>query len=782
MRNVNLFRGLHKPTPALLFNCLVSGGLLFVLSIEVRGHRVTRLERDVFQLINNLPNAVEPFLATVMLFGSYVAVFAAALGAVLLRRRRLALEFLVAGNIAYYSAIAVKLIVARQRPGELLRDIKIGEILGGTLGYPSGHMAVATALGFTVARAVPKRFRRYAWSALFVVGFARIYVGAHLPVDVVGGFLVGWLAYCLTQLAVGQQRPAKSLTHLRVVLREKGIEITQLNYLSGDARGSIPLHAKTAQGQEFFVKIISNEQRDADWLYKLYRRVLYRNIEDEVPFLTAKQKSEYEAYLSLLAERAGVRTPHLLLSATDEDGNELLVQEFIRGTTLDRVTPQTLDPGALADVWQQVASLHRAGIAYRDLRAANIVMHGSSAHIVDLSSAEENASEDQQARDTVELLVTTAYLTSAAMTVSAAREIIGCPALAGSLPYLQRAPLSRAARKRLERQPGLLDELRTEIMQQCDAKPAKPAQFSRLTRKNLVTLVMLGLAVHFFLPQLDQVHTALRDIVRANPLWVLCSAVASAGSYLLSALVFRSAVQARLPLKPTIMVQVANSFANPLAPGSLGGVALSIRFLQKQGLPTVAASTAVAIVRLAGVISALALLPVLVLFARRTHVQVVSPRKGLVILLVVVGLLLLVAGVSAIPKLRHRGRSVIRQAAGNLRSFVTSRRAPQLFVLSLALTLTYGACLYFALLAVGVSPSIPHVLLVSILGEGIGATAPTPGGVGATEAAMASGLVIVGVPSGAAIAGVLIYRLMSFWLPMAPGFVLFRRLSKQGCL
>jgi undecaprenyl-diphosphatase len=642
-------------------------------------------------------------------------------------------------------------------------------------------VAVATALGFILARALPKRYRRVVWGSVFVVGLARIFVGAHLPVDVAGGFLVGWLAYCLTQLALGQQRPAKSLIHLREVLAEKGIEITQLNFLTGDARGSIPVHAKTAAGADLFVKIVSNEQRDADWLYKLYRRVVYRDIEDEVPFLTAKQKSEHEAYLGLLAERAGVRTPRLQLTATDEDGNTLLVQEFITGTALDRVAEQTLDTAALADVWRQVAALHRAGIAHRDLRGANIVIRDSNAYIVDLGFATENASEDEQARDLVELLVTTGHLATAATTVSIARQIIGCPALSRTLPYLQRAPLSRAGRKRLDQRPGLLDELRNEIMHQCAAEPAKPARFVRLTRKNLLTLLVLGLAVHFFLPQIGQVHAALRAIVHTNPLWLLGSALASAATYLFSAWLFRSAAPITLPPKPTIVVQVANSFANRLAPGSLGGIALSVRFLQKEGLPALTASTTVAIIRLAGVISSLAILPLLLLSARHTQLRVQPPRHTLAILLVVLGLLLLVASALAVPKLRRRGRSAVRQSVNVLRSLVTSRRAPQLLLLALAVTLAYGACLYFALLAVRTSPSIPHVLLVSVLAEGVGAAAPTPGGVGATEAAMVSGLLLVGVPSGSAIAGVLTYRLLSFWLPMAPGFVAFRWLSKHDC-
>jgi undecaprenyl-diphosphatase len=141
---------------------------------------------------------------------------------------------------------------------------------------------------------------------------------------------------------------------------------------------------------------------------------------------------------------------------------------------------------------------------------------------------------------------------------------------------------------------------------------------------------------------------------------------------------------------------------------------------------------------------------------------------------------LLITVVLAVPKLRRRGGAIAREVGSDLRAFATSGRVLRLLVLSFALTFAYGACLYFALLAVGLAPAIAHVLLVSIAGEGVGSAAPTPGGVGAVEAAMVSGLVIFGVPTAAAIAAVLIYRAMSFWLPIVPGFLAFQRLGTKG--
>ncbi|MFD6262950.1 lysylphosphatidylglycerol synthase domain-containing protein [Micromonospora chalcea] len=107
-----------------------------------------------------------------------------------------------------------------------------------------------------------------------------------------------------------------------------------------------------------------------------------------------------------------------------------------------------------------------------------------------------------------------------------------------------------------------------------------------------------------------------------------------------------------------------------------------------------------------------------------------------------------------------------------------------LVVASTALTLTYGLCLYLALIAAGPVPlaHLPPVILVSLVGEGVSSAAPTPGGLGATEAALVSGLLLYGVPLDAAIAGTLIYRLATFWLPVPPGYLAFRLLTRRRLL
>ncbi len=776
----------HRPSPALLVNLALSAVLLVAASLLIRHHPVAAWERDLFTLLNRLPSGATPVLAAVMQVGSYLAVFVAVAVAALLRRFAVARDLLLAGNLAYWLAVVNKLAVARQRPAGLLADVLVHDTITGSLGYPSGHVAVATALALVAARAGGPRWRRLMWAVIVVVAVARVHVGAHLPLDAVGGFLVGWLAVCLTRLVVGEVGPERSAASLRRALRRRGLDVTRLEPLIGDARGSWPWRALTADGRPLFVKLSGGQQRDADWAYKLYRRLRFRHVADEPPYLSAKQQSEHETYLTLLAERAGVRVPEVVTTATLPGGDAVLVQEFVDAAPL-RSTVGPLPLAAVADVCRQVALLHRAGIAHRDLRAANILLAGRTAHLVDLGFGVDGAPADQQARDLVELLVALAGRVDPAAVVDVAMAQLGAAQVADSLPYLQRPVLSRAGHDALRRTPTLLQELRGEILRRCPERERRLARVGRITPRGILLLVALGLLVYVLLPQVGEVRTALRLMLHAHPAALAATLLGSVATYLLSAFVLRLAAANRIPLGETTVVQVAASFANRLAPGSVGGAALSVRYLHQKGFGTAESATAVAVSRTAGVVSVALLLPVLLPFARQPvrTLEHAATSKALPLLLGVLVVLLVAAALLAVPRLRRQGRAVARQSLDALRALPRQHRLSRLVGAALALTLAYGLSLYFGLLAVGEPISLallPPVILVSVVGEGVASAAPTPGGLGATEAALVSGLLLYGVPVDTAVAGVLVYRLATFWLPAPFGYVALRWLAHRRLL
>nr|WP_030498910.1 lysylphosphatidylglycerol synthase domain-containing protein [Micromonospora purpureochromogenes] len=774
----------HRPSPALLVSLTVSACLLAALSAAVRSHRVPRWEQDLLALLNHLPAGLTPVLVLVMQVGSYPAVFVAAAAAVIARRIGAAWTLLLAGNLAYWLAAAVKATVARQRPAALFTDVVLRETITGRLGYPSGHVAVATALALVAARAGGPRWRRAAWVVIGLVAVARIHVGAHLPIDVAGGVLVGWLAVCLTRLVVGEVGPQRSVPALRATLRRRGIEVASLAPIHGDARGSQPWQAVTTGGRRLFVKVTGGEQRDADWVYKLYRRMRYRHVADAPPYLSARQQSEHETCLTLLAARAGVRVPAVVTTAAAPGGDAVLVQEFIDAAPLHAVVGP-VPPAAVRDAWEQVARLHRAGIAHRDLRAANVLVGRDHVYLVDLGFGADDASAEQRARDVVELMVALSSRVDPAGVVAAAIDRLGVGAVADSVPFLQPAVLSRAGRTALRARPGMLDSLRQEILRRSPDRDRPAAKVVRISRRTVLELLVLGLVVHLLLPQLGEIRTAVGLIVHANPVAVAATVLGSALTYLLSGLVLRLATAGRVPLGETTVVQVAASFANRLAPGSLGGAALSLRYLHQKGLVAADAGTAVAVSRAAGMFSVVVLLPVLLPFARQpARILTHDAARALPLLLGALAVLLVLAGVLAVPRVRRRGRAAAGQVVTALRELRHQHGLRWLVVASTALTLTYGLCLYLALIAAGPVPlaHLPPVILVCLVGEGVSSAAPTPGGLGATEAALVSGLLLYGVPLDAAVAGTLIYRLATFWLPVPPGYLAFRLLTRRRLL
>jgi membrane-associated phospholipid phosphatase len=130
-----------------------------------------------------------------------------ALVAFAFRRIRLGLAMLMAGVGVYLVAKLVKGLVDRGRPGAVLDGIYHREVFEeGSLGFPSGHAAVATALTFVVWRHLGPRWGVAALALAIVVMIGRMYVGAHLPLDLVGGAALGAVAASIANVAVPPDR------------------------------------------------------------------------------------------------------------------------------------------------------------------------------------------------------------------------------------------------------------------------------------------------------------------------------------------------------------------------------------------------------------------------------------------------------------------------------------------------------------------------------------------------------------------------------------------------
>lgn len=180
-------------------------GLLGVAATAsvVRRDRVGRREVLAFRAVNELPDgALAPPVWLVMQGGALGAVPAAALLARLEGHPRLAVRLLTGGTAAWVLAKGVKAFVQRPRPVVLLPATRRRGREAVGLGYVSGHAAVAVALASAALPELGPRGRAAALGVVPVIGLARLYVGAHLPLDVVGGAAVGLAADAAAALLV----------------------------------------------------------------------------------------------------------------------------------------------------------------------------------------------------------------------------------------------------------------------------------------------------------------------------------------------------------------------------------------------------------------------------------------------------------------------------------------------------------------------------------------------------------------------------------------------------
>ena len=160
-------------------------------AVLARRDRVGTREEMAFRRVNGLPDGLFPAVWPVMQLGNLAAAPVAAAVASKTGHRSLATRLLLAGSSSWALSKAVKRGVGRPRPAALLPGTHCRGREQTGYGYLSGHAAVATALGVATFPHLRWRGRLPALAAVPVVGLCRLYVGAHLPLDVVGGASMG---------------------------------------------------------------------------------------------------------------------------------------------------------------------------------------------------------------------------------------------------------------------------------------------------------------------------------------------------------------------------------------------------------------------------------------------------------------------------------------------------------------------------------------------------------------------------------------------------------------
>ena len=534
-----------------------------------------------------------------------------------------------------------------------------------------------------------------------------------------------------------------------------------------------------------FIKVLGSDQRDADLLYRAYRFIRLREVGDTRPAASLIQAVEHQALAAVMAERAGVAVPAVRQVIKTGDGSALLVMDRVDGSALDQIPVQRLSDTMLRKLWEQADRLHRARIAHRSLRAANIVADGTGQPwVVDFSFSELGATPRQMALDTAELLASLAAIIGADRAVATAAAVIGPDGMAAAVPLLQPLALSAGTRRAVGRQDGLLTRTRAAAAATSGREDQELARIQRVRPRTLLAIAAAAGAYYYLLPELAKVGNPWQAVQSANWAWVPLVIALSAVTYLASAVALMGAIPQRIRLWPTVLAQGASSFINRVSPANVGGMALNARYLQKSGVEPTAGVAAVGVNSLAGAVVHLILIVIFFAWSSRRLDQVFKlPSTStllaiLAVILAVIGILLATrpgrrfASGTLVPGLRSAAASLSRvaQNPGKMTMLVGG---------STLITLAYIAGLAASVEAFGGGPGFVVIGAVYLGGAALAAAAPTPGGIGAIEAALIAGLTGVGMANGPAVSAVLLYRLATYWLPVAPGWLCWRVLQRR---
>ena len=759
--------------------------LFAVAAMALASDTVNGFERDLITFFSFLSPAVERVVAG----GLQVLVALVSLGLLLVpivRRRWRVLLALVAGIILSGGLmLLIERVLDRDIPSELLDQVTERAGIAHSGAGSTVSIAQLVAMMLIVSPLVARRWRRaFGWILVAVV-LARTTVAAHPPANVfvalpLGVFVGAGMVYLFGRPSGGAKTNA-----IRAALITSGLAVASVKPAKVDSRGSTPYFATLDDGTGLFVKIVGQDNRAAGLLFWVYRSLRLKNIGDQRPYSTLRRGVEHEAFLSLLARDIGIRTPRVRAVANVGPDALLQATELITGRSLDSLAAEEVGDELLIDIWKQVALLRSNRVAHRDLRLANIfVADDGKPWLIDFGFAEVAPEDEILDADIAQLLASMATLVGSARAVDSALAALGPEALGRATSRLQMPALAGATQSALKNQQGLLDELLDTATERSGVSIVVPAELQRLNTKTIVIIVVLvGVAI-FLVPQLADLPAIIDQIQDADWSYLPWILLLSAATYVGATISISGAIPKRLPTVATFVTQLASSFTSKVAPAGLGGMALNIRFLQKQGVDPAVAVAGVGMNSVGGFVMHVILSVIFIVWAGQDGFGSISlPEPGVIV--IALAALIGVAGVSMlIPAVRRlvvdRLVPVLRRSIGGVKAVLGSPGKVLLLLGgSLVVTTSYIVSLYTSTLAFGGGLAFATVAATYLVGAAIASAVPTPGGLGAQEAALVAGLIAVGMDNTIAIPAVFLYRIATFWLPILPGSAAFRWLQRR---
>jgi uncharacterized membrane protein YbhN (UPF0104 family) len=628
---------------------------------------------------------------------------------------------------------------------------------------------------------LPARWRRWWWALLLAFVPIHLVVSAVVPARSLLGLAVGWFVGALVVLVVGTPALEVPLDGAVRALARRGFSAASLSVVHPAGPGPLVLSARSQEPDSTaIVEMYGPNQRSGGFLRQFWRWLRLRNSETAPLQASMRRAVEHRALMAIAIGDVGVANSSTLAMAALDRGWTLYAHTPPSGTGIKAFTGD----GAVARVWEALATLHDHQISHGDLRGKEITIDDGTARFGGFGNAEYGANDEQLKADVAQLLLTTTEVYGAEPAVGAAVDVFGKDAVLLASRRLTKSAMPSRIRKSVADSGAVMSAARDEVKRQTGADQIKTETITRFSRYQVIQLVLLVALVYVAYPFISTVPAFFSELRTANWWWALLGLTVSALTYVGAAAALWASADGMVSFKNLTIMQVANTFAATTTPAGVGGLALSTRFLQKGGLGALRATAAVALQQTVQVITHVALL-IFFSFAAGASAELSHFVPSPTLLYLIGGLLLgLVGAFLFVPKLRRwLGTAVRPRLKEVLTDLAELAREPKrlgIIVLGCAATtLGMALALWASIEAFGGHTSFVTVTVVTMVGGTLASAAPTPGGVGAVEAALIGGLAAFGLPTAIAVPSVLLYRILTCWLPVFVGWPIMRWLTDK---
>ncbi len=628
---------------------------------------------------------------------------------------------------------------------------------------------------------LPARWRRWWWALLLAFVPIHLVISAVVPARSLFGLAVGWFVGALVVLVVGTPGLDVPLEGAVRAMARRGCVVYELKVLRPTGAGPLIMQAACEDKQTTTVmEMYGPHQRGGGVLVQLWRKLRFRDRETAPLHASLRRAVEHRALMAIAIGQLKVANISTIAVATLERSWTLYAHTPVRGTPIGDCTAAI----PVSRVWESLGELHDCQISHGDLRASEITVD-ETVLFGGFDSAEYGATEAQLRSDIAQLLVTTTHLYDAPSAVRAAIDAFGKDTVLSASRRLTKAAVPSPIRQSVRDPKAVISAARDEVMSQTRVEEIRTETVTRFTRGQLIQLILLIALVYVAYPFISSVPTFLTELRTANWWFALLGLAASGLTYFGAAAALWAAADGVVKLWGLIVMQVANKFAATTTPAGVGGLALSARYLQRGGLTPTRATTAVALQQSVQVITHVLLL---IFFSTAAGVSANLSRfvPSVNVLYLVAGLLLgLIGTFLLVPRLRRwlatSVRPHLQEVIGHLMELGREPKRLAVIVLGCAATTLGNAfALWAAIEAFGGNTSFITVTVVTMIGGTLASAAPTPGGVGAVEAALIGGLAAFGMAAAVAVPSVLLYRVLTTWMPVFVGWQVMRWMTKNA--